>query len=176
MCLSHSSTVHWDPPPHLWDSRVPIHTWQEPHLQDGAHITRPQPSHQQLFTQHHTQDQQDLQRGGTDLKVCCLLQVGSGELGVMLGERKVRIYKQLPVIHPKGVAVPSPSGPSCISPLDCFHQLRPPENYVSKSFFPLHHMVIKKHGLSLSASGTDRFEYYRRDHTLLMNQGRELSK
>lgn len=133
------------------------------------------PATSSYCTAPHT-DLQDLQCAGTDLKVCCLLQVDSGELRVMLGEGKVRNHKQLPVIHPKGVAVPSPSGPSCISPLDCFHQLRPPENYVSKSFFQLHHMVIKRHGLSLSAFGTGRFEYYRRDYTLLMNQGRELSK
>lgn len=136
----------------------------------------PQPRHQQLFTQHHTQEQQDLQCAGTNFHICCLLQVGSGELRVMLGERKVRSHRQLPLTCPKAVAVPSPSGPSCISPLEYFHQLRPSENYVSKSFFQLHHMVIKRHGLSLSALGTGRFEYYRRDCTLLMNQGRELSK
>lgn len=118
MCLSHSST--WDPPQHLWDSRVPIQTWQVPHLQDGAHIIRPQPRHQQLFTQHHTQDLQDLQRAGTNLKVCCLLQVGSGELRVMLGEKKIRNHKQLP----------SPSGPSC-SALSLRAQL-----YLSLGVFP----------------------------------------
>lgn len=110
MSLSHSSTVHWDPPQHHWDSRLSICTWQEPHLQDGAHIIQPQPSHQQLFTQHHTQDLQDLQPGGTNLKVCCFLQLGSGELRVMLWGRKVRNHKQLPLTHPKAVAVPSPSG------------------------------------------------------------------
>lgn len=176
MCLSHSSTVHWDPPQHLWDSRAPMCIWLEPLLQDGAHIMWPQPSHQQLFSQHHTQHLQDLQHGGTNLQVCCLLQVSSGELRVTLGERKVRNHQQLPSHVQKHLQCPLPQGPAVSLPLECFHQLRPPENCMSKSFFQLHHMVIKRHGLSLSALGTGRFEYYRRDCTLLMNQGRELSK
>lgn len=110
MCLSHSSTVHWDPPQHHWDSRVPINTWLEPHLQDGAHIMWPQPSHQQLFTQLHTQDLQDLQHGGTNLQVCCLLQVGSGELR----ERKVRNHN--PSHVQRQLEYPLPQGPTVSLP------------------------------------------------------------
>lgn len=142
---------------------------EEPHLPGGARAQRLQPSRRQSFTQHHTPD---LRRGGTSL----LLPPPRGVrvAWVRLGERQIRNHKQLIPLTQKQLQHPLPQGPAASLPRSFSINSGPPENYMSRSFFQLHHTVIKRYGLSLSAQAD--LGYYRGDCTLLMNQGRELSK
>lgn len=145
-----------------------------------THVPQPQASHQQLFTPRHARDLRDPPHGRTDLQVCRLLQVGSGGARVRLGERQIRNHKQLPPPPPSPKSSHSTlslgaqlhlSLPWSVSIKSSHQRTACPEVFSNCITRLLKDMASPTQPLAQADLG-----YYRRDCTLLMNQGRELSK
>lgn len=149
----HGSAAQWDLPQHSHqrhrESKLAVHTWQQPHLQGGAHVQQLQPKPPAIIY--------TVLRAGPARPAAQwdrspdLLPPPGGVRGarVRLGERQIRDHKQSQHRLPQG---PAASLPWSVSINTGHWRTARPE-----VFFQLHHTVIKRYRLSLSAFSAGRF-------------------